>query len=102
MEVKTTTFSFNRLRGSGPRSSRNEVTFSAPVSQAAAFLKGFDVAFSPRNDHHLGNLEVRVDATIDSLAPQRVFVDVVYGLRDWSGDWDDDYEGEVFVTVIGE
>ncbi len=102
MEVRTTTFSFNRLKGSGPRSARNEVVFTGPVTQAAAFIKGFDVGFSPRKDHHLGNLEIRADATIDSLASQRVFVDVVYGLRDWSGNWDDNYEGEVFVTVIGE
>jgi hypothetical protein len=102
MQILNTTFSFNRLRGSGPRTLRNEVVFTTPVTQAVAFLKGFDVGFSPRDDHHLGNLEIRVDATLDPLAPQRVFVDVVYGLRDWSGDWDDNYEGEVFVTVVGD
>lgn len=102
MQVRTTSFSFNRLKGSGPRNARNEVLFPSAITQAAAFLKGFDVAFSPRDDHHLGNIEIRIDATIDTLAPQRVFVDVIYGLRDWSGDWDDNYEGEVFVTVVGE
>lgn len=102
MQVQTISFSFNRLKGSGPRSLRSEVIFTTAVTQAAAFLKGFDVSFSPRDDHHLGNLEIRVDASIDPLAAQRVFVDVVYGLRDWSGDWDDNYEGEVFVTVVGD
>jgi len=102
MEVRTTSFSFNRLEGSGPREDRQEVVFSGPVTQAAAFLKGFDVAFSDENDHELGNLEIRLTATIDSLAPQRVFVDAVFGLRDWSGEWDDHYEGEILVTVIGE
>jgi hypothetical protein len=102
MEIRTTTFRFNRLEGSGPRDDRREVVFSGPVTQAAAFLKGFDVSFSPRDDHHLGNLDVRLSATIDSLAPQRVFVDAIFGLRDWSGDWDDHYEGEVLVTVVGE
>ncbi len=96
------TVSFNKHKGSGPRTDRAEVVFPTPVTQASAIVRGFDVAFSPRNDHHLGQLEVRLDATIDSLAPQRVNVDVVYGLRDWSNDWDDNYEGEIHFTVIAE
>ncbi|MHC4270106.1 MAG: hypothetical protein ACYSTS_16805 [Planctomycetota bacterium] len=102
MEVRTTSFSFNRHKGSGPREAREEVIFSGPVTQATAMLQGFDVSFSPRDDHELGNLEVRLTTTIDSLAPQRVNIDAVFGLRDWSGDWDDRYEGEIFVTVIAD
>ncbi len=102
MLVSNGTARFNRFKGSGPRSARSEVVFSAPVTQATAIVRGFDVAFSPRDDHHLGQLEVRLDATIDALAPQRVNVDVIYGLRDWSNDWDDNYEGEVHFTVIAE
>lgn len=45
---------------------------------------------------------MRLNAEIDPLAPQRVNVDAVFGLRDWSGDWDDRYEGEILVTVIAE
>lgn len=102
MEVRNTTFSFNRHRGSGPRTSLGEVIFSGPVTQATALLRGFDVGFSPRDDHHLGNLDVRLDATIDPLAPQRVNIEAIFGLRDWSGDWDDHYEGELHVTVVAE
>ena len=102
MEVRNGTISFNRHRHTGPRSDVAEVIFSGPVSQAAAILRGFDVGFSPRDDHHLGNLEVRLDATIDPLAPQRVNVEAIFGLRDWSGDWDDNYEGEIHFTVVAE
>ena len=102
MQVRNGTISFNRFRDSGPRSDRGEVIFSSAVTQAAAILRGFDVAFSPRSDHHLGNLEVRLEATIDPLAPQRVNVDATFGLRDWSGDWDDFYEGEILFTVVAE
>lgn len=102
MLIENGTVRFNRDKGFGPRSDRVEVVFSGPVTQASAIVRGFDVAFSPRNDHHLGQLEVRLDATIDALAPQRVNVDVVYGLRDWSNDWDDNYEGEIHFTVIAE
>lgn len=100
MEVRTGTISFNRHRNSGPRSDTAEVIFSVPVTQAAAVLRGFDVGFSPRGDHHLGNLEVRLEASIDPLAPQRVNVEAIFGLRDWSGDWDDNYEGEIHFTVV--
>jgi hypothetical protein len=102
MEIRNGTISFNRFKGSGPRTETEEVIFSGPVTQAAAFLRGFDVAFSPRDDHHLGNLEVGLEASIDRLAPQRVNVEVTYGLRDWSNDWDDNYEGEIQFVVVAE
>lgn len=100
MEVRNGTVRFNRFKGSGPRTDTEEVIFPAPVTQAAAFLRGFDVAFSPRDDHHLGKLEVGLEARIDPLAPQRVNVDITYGLRDWSSDWDDNYEGEIHFVVV--
>ena len=102
MEIQNGSISFNRFKGSGPRTDSGEVIFSGPVAQAAALLRGFDVAFSPRNDHHLGKLEVGLEATIDPLAPQRVNVDVTYGLRDWSNEWDDNYEGEIRFLVVAE
>jgi len=102
MEIRNRTVRFNRFKGSGPQTDTEEVIFSSPVTQATAILRGFDVAFSPRNDHHLGKLEVRLEASIDSLAPQRVNVEVTYGLRDWSNNWDDNYEGELHFVVIAE
>ena len=102
METRTLDLAFNSLSGSGPRTLDSEVVFSGPVDQAAAFLRGFDVAFSGNNDHHLGFLEVSLDAQIDTLAPQRVNVTATYGLRDWSGSWDDAYEGTIRLSVVGE
>ncbi len=102
MQILNGTISFNRHRGDGPRRLSTEVVFDTGVTQATAILSGFDVAFSPRNDHHLGRLEVRLESSIDPLAPRRVNVAAIFGLRDWSGEWDDDYEGEVFFSVVGE
>jgi hypothetical protein len=102
MQIGNGTVSFNKHRGSGPRTDRAEVVFPVPVRQASAIVRGFDVAFSPLGDRPFGQLEVRLDATIDPLAPQRVNVDVVYGLRDWSNGWDDNYEGEIHFTVVAE
>jgi hypothetical protein len=78
------------------------VIFDAPVTQAVAVLRGFDVAYSDQTDHHVGKREVRLDAQIDPLAPQRVNVTAVYGLRDWSNEWDDPYEGQIHVSVVAE
>lgn len=102
MQILSDVIRFNRFRGDGPRQQSAEVIFPSGVSQATAILTGFDVAFSPRDDHHLGNLEVRLEASIDPLAPRRVNVQATFGLRDWSGEWDDNYEGEVFFTVVAE
>jgi len=46
-----------RAQGSGPRTLDGDVIASGPVTQAATFLRGFDVAFSNEKDHHLGSLE---------------------------------------------
>lgn len=102
MQIRNGEVSFNKFKGSGPRSARTEVVFDNPVDQATALLRTLDVSFSPRDDHHLGQLEVGLEATIDPLAPQRVNIDVVYGLRDWSNDWDDNYEGVIQFTVIAD
>lgn len=102
MQVQNGTIRFNRTSGDGPQREDAEVVFDTGVTQATVILSGFDVAFSPRDDHHFGQLEVRLTSAIDPLAPRRVNVEAVFGLRDWSGDWDDNYEGEILFTVIGE
>jgi hypothetical protein len=102
MQILNDSIRFNRTRGDGPQRASTEVIFPTEVGQATVILTGFDVAFSPRDDHHLGNLEVRLESEIDQLARRRVNVDAIFGLRDWSGDWDDNYEGEIFFTVVAE
>lgn len=102
MQIMSDNIRFNRTRGDGPQRASAEVVFPAEVTQATVLLTGFDVAFSPRDDHHLGNLEVRLESGIDPLARRRVNVDAIFGLRDWSGDWDDNYEGVIFFTVVAE
>jgi hypothetical protein len=95
--------SFPSFSGSGPRSTHVDVTFPAIINKATAMLTGFDVAFDPASgDHHLGRLDVQIGRTT-ILAGNRVArVDITFGLRDWSGNWDDRYEGTVFFTVIAE
>jgi hypothetical protein len=92
---------FGPLSGSGPRSSFTDVTLSAPVTQAVAILTGFNVSYAPADgDHHLGDLDVRLSTGPPAGATVRVTA--TYGLRDWSGNWDDRYQGEIFFTVVAE
>ena len=101
MQIKQSEISFGRFSGSGPRQSTADVAMDSPVSTATAILTGFNAQFSPDDgDHHLGNLDVRLDAAM--LNSTNVRVTATFGLRDWSGDWDDRYEGQIFFAVVGE
>lgn len=101
MEIARDIVTFGRFEGSGPRQTTKDVTMSGPVTSATVFLTGFNVQFSSDDgDHHLGNLDVRLDA--DMLTSTNVRITATFGLRDWSGTWDDRYEGQIFFAVVGE
>ena len=78
------------------------VTFGSAVTQAAAILTGFVAEFSGGDDHHLEQLDVQVNVPACGISGATVAVQVTYGLRDWSGNWDDRYDGQVFFAVVGE
>lgn len=65
-------------------------------------LTGFLVEFSGGNDHHLGQLDIQVNVPTNGINGAQVQVQATIGLRDWSGNWDDQYDGQVFFTVIGD
>ena len=101
MEIVNSRVNFGRFEGSGPRQTTRDVTFPTALGSASAVLTGFNVQFSSNDgDHHLGNLDVRLRA--DLLTGTTVRVTATFGLRDWSGSWDDKYEGQIFFSVIGE
>ena len=77
-------------------------TLEEAVTQAVAFLSGFVAEFSGGDDHHLGQLDVQVQVPGGGINGATVTVQVIYGLRDWSGDWDDRYDGQVFFAVVAE
>jgi len=101
MIVNNSSATFPRLREAAQIPQTVNVVMSAAVSQATAILTGFNVQFSPQGgDHHLGQLDVRLTtgAPSGTIVPVTVFFD----LRDWSGNRDDYYEGQVFFSVVGE
>jgi hypothetical protein len=100
MQSRTGSITFGPLSGSGPRSAFSDVMFPSAVSEAAAILTGVVATFSSADgDHHFGNLDVRLNSTVNGTT---VRVTATLGLRDWSGNWDDRYEGEVFFAVVAE
>jgi hypothetical protein len=77
------------------------VTFSGNVVAAVAVLTGFKAKFSPIDgDHHLGLLDVTLN--IKQISGPTVDVGIEYGLRDWSGEFDDRYEGVINFAVLAE
>ncbi|HAK42877.1 MAG TPA: hypothetical protein DCM59_09480 [Clostridium sp.] len=93
-------FTFSKHHTYGPiQQTKDHGPFNANVKRAYAVLSGTEFGFSPPDDHHLGRVTVNVTAH-----PIGNIVHVVsnFGVRDWSGDWDDSYEGNVQYTVFIE
>ena len=99
MEIRTGSIAFGRGKDVSPRTATSDVTFASNVTQATAVLTGAEFGFSPRDDHHLGEVDIKVDANV---LGSTVRITGTLGVRDWSGDVDDDYEGTVFFAVIAE
>jgi hypothetical protein len=99
MQIRTGSIDFSApLRGSGPRVASQTVVFPRSVVSALAGLGGYTIAYSG-DDHHVGRMEVRLDATVNA---NTVTVEARLGLRDWSGNWDDDYNGTIEFTLLAD
>ncbi len=100
MQIRTGSITFGRMSGNGPRTAFQDVIFPTAINNATAILTGMSVSYSPSDgDHHLGNLDIRLNT---SRSGATVRVTATFGLRDWSGDWDDEYEGQIFYAVVAE
>src|SRR5690349_13656621 len=95
MEFRRRTINFAPLEGSGPRSQSFTEVFTRSVTTAVAGIAGFSTGFSEPSDRPLGELDIGAVASIDA---NTVTVDVTFGLRDWSEEWDDAYSGVVDVV----
>jgi hypothetical protein len=74
------------------------MVFPRQVLRAAAGITGYTAQILP-DDRHLGQFRVQLSPTVVS---NTVTVAATFGLRDWSGDWDDDYTGTVNFVVLAE
>lgn len=99
MELRAGSFTFPKARDIELRTDQRSFNFTSPVRQAVAILAGTKFGFSPRDDHHLGKVVVRLATAIDDDVVQ---VTGTFGVRDWSGDVDDDYEGNMQFVLVAE
>ena len=102
MQIANSQINFGSHSGSGPQTATAAVAMGANVTKATAILTGFSVEYSNQDDHHLGLLDVQVSVPPGGVSGSTVTVNIACGLRDWSGDWDDEYDGTIFFTVVGE
>lgn len=99
MELRSDFFLFLPTQGSGPVTKTKSFTFLRRVKAATAGITAYKAEYEKREDHHLGQLEIRLNTNVDT---HTVTVDGIFGLRDWSGNWDDSYGGRIDFVVVAE
>jgi len=102
MEIRTNALLFSKTRNSGPITASTQLRFARAVERAVAAISGYSATFENRDDHHLGKLDIELTTTVDAADPRNVVVEGSFGLRDWSGTWDDAYSGTVALTVLAD
>ncbi|HEY4365756.1 MAG TPA: hypothetical protein VGN07_00860 [Steroidobacteraceae bacterium] len=105
MELREGSFDFPSIKGSGPQAltSNPTVRFPRNVIAATAALTGYSAGFDRSDgDHHFGRFQIELSATVNPADPREVVVDALFGVRDWSGSWDDEYVGNAQYVVIAE
>ncbi|MPZ53754.1 MAG: hypothetical protein GEU79_13655 [Acidimicrobiia bacterium] len=102
MEIRETSLLFPETEGEGPVTASTTLSFPRRVRRVAAGIAGYTARFEDNEDHHLGRLEVEVSGRVDDDDDTIVNVRGVFGLRDWSNEWDDPYSGVIDVAVLAE
>ena len=100
VEVRTGSLSFSSAHHIGPRTEMAVFNFTKSVTQAVAALAGTQFGFSQQgDDHHLGQVNIRLSTAIDDDV---VTVVGTFGVHDWSNNFDDYYDGTVQFVLFAE
>jgi hypothetical protein len=102
VEIRERSFNFPQTSGSGPQSAEATIPFPRAVLRAAVGITGYSATFGDEDDHQLGRLTVEVRSEISAANPNDVIVRGTFGLRDWSGEWDDRYSGNIQYVLLAE
>jgi hypothetical protein len=100
MEFRDHIFEFLPAKG-GPQLQHMRFGFRDPIAYASALLTGYSAGFVD-GDHELGQLSVQLGTQIVNSTPDgpEVVVNALLGLRDFSGSWDDRFQGKIHVCLI--
>lgn len=101
MEIRTSSFNFPRSEGDGNQSASQVVTFPREVVEVAVGIIGYSATYEG-DDHHVGRLTVEVRASIDGSDATKVNVAGTFGLRDWSGEFDDPFSGNIQWALLAD
>jgi hypothetical protein len=101
MEIRTGSLDFTApVSGSGPRTASSTVVFPRAIADAVAGLTGYWMGYAQSaGDHHVGRLVTELSTVVND---NTVEVTAALGVRDWSGDWDDQYQGTVDFAVLAD
>lgn len=102
MEIRQRSFNFPGTSGTGPQSAEETISFPRTVLRAAVGVAGYSAMYDHREDHHLGRLTIGTSVRINPDDDTQVIVSGVFGLRDWSGEWDDDYSGNIQYVLLAD
>lgn len=100
MEVRESSLSFAEVEGEGPQSASLQLSFPRSVTTVAVGIGGYTATFEDDEDHHVGRLEIEVNAEVNEDDDTIVDVSGRLGLRDWSNEFDDPYSGVVDISVL--
>ena len=100
MEFRKSSFNYSTSKEPG-QTAREVLEFSRAVRSVAVGMIGYSATFEGK-DHHLGRLTMELNAGIDRDDNTKVNVSGRYALRDWSGEFDDNYSGNLQWVVMAE
>ena len=83
-----------------PQEAIEIVTLPTPIQNAISLLTGFEVGFTPPNDHNFGELDLNCGVSAVDSSTGKVTVSMFLSLRDWSDEFDDAYEGSISFAVM--
>ena len=101
MDIRMSTFNFPLSRGDGTQSASQTIAFPREVVEVGVGITGYSATFEGE-DHHLGRLTVEMNARIDDDDPTKVKVTGIFGLRDWSGNFDDPFSGNIQWALLAD
>jgi hypothetical protein len=102
MDIRLTSLAIGETEDTGPVGLSTSLTFPRDVQAVAVGITGYTARFDHRNDHNFGRLELEVNARINDGDHKQVDISGVFGLRDWSNEFDDSYSGLIDLAVLAD
>jgi len=101
MEIRTSSFNFPPSKGEGFQSAEQTISFPRDVVEVGIGITGYAAEFQDE-DHEFGRLTIEVRANINPDDATQVNVSGTFGLRDWSGEFDDYFLGNIQWALLAD